>query len=288
MRDENGFLDISDYLDLGVTLEYGNNTPHWLSNDKNEYVFKVKKGIRLYRELLYPIILRNIKVNTVDNDIAIFNGQKGIISKSYHSSNTKVCLLVKIICQYCIEVLNTNFNYELVNSLYNISDMITILKWFCAINNSPFFENLTKNELLMSFIMQILLANKDNSAVNREMYFDETLTFSPYFDFENYGDVNLKRKKSKNNYRLDFYTDRSEEKPKTYIETIEHFKHYATKEEMETFMFYLEQLKSLGIQEQFIEAEDQIHAHIPLLMKLKLKKDYESNLRNVSALIKKV
>lgn len=284
MRDKNGFLDINDYIDMHQHLD-GHTKAYWLSKDKTDFVFRNLKGIRLYRELVYPIILKNIKVDAVENDLAIFNGEKGILSKSYHSLNIRVCSLVKVICQYCIEVLNAKADYEVLNNFYNLTDMITILNWFCKINNSPFMENLVKNELFKSFIIQILLANNDNAAVNREVYFDDTLTFSPYFDFEDYGDINLKKKRNKNNYRLDFYTDRLEEEPETYIETIEHFKHCATKEELEIFMSYLEQLKSLRISEQFMEAEDQIHAHIPLLMKLKLKKDYESNLKNVDALI---
>lgn len=286
MRDKKGFLDINDYIDMHKELD--SHKAYWLSNDKTDFVFRNLKGIRLYRELVYPIILKNIKVDAVKNDLATFNGEKGILSKSYHSLNSKVCSLVKIICQYCIEVLNIKFNYEVVNGLYNISEMMTILKWFCSINNEPFKENIVRNELFMSFILQILLANNDNAAINREVYFDENLTFSPYFDFENYGDVDLRKKNNPNNYRLDFYIDRLNEKPKTYSETIEHFKYCATKEELELFMSYLERLKTLKMQEQFMEAEDQIHARIPLLMKLKLKKDFETNLKNVDALVKKV
>lgn len=283
MRDKKGFLDINDYIDMHKELD--SHKAYWLSNDKTDFVFINLKGIRLYRELIYPIILKNIKVDAVKNDLATFNREKGILSISYHSLNSRVCSLVEIICQYCIEVLNIKFNYEVVNGLYNISEMMTILKWFCSINNELFKENIVRNELFMSFILQILLANNDNAAINREVYFNDTLTFSPYFDFENYGDVDLKKKNNPNNYRLDFYIDRSVEKPNTYIETIEHFKHYATKEELEIFMSYLEQLKTLRIQEVFMEVEDQIHAHLPLLMKLKLKKDFETNLKNVDTLI---
>lgn len=39
MRDKNGFIDISDYLDLGETKE-GKNKPRWLSNEKMNIFLK--------------------------------------------------------------------------------------------------------------------------------------------------------------------------------------------------------------------------------------------------------
>lgn len=284
MRDKNGFLDINNYIDLGPTST-GENVPHWLSKSNNEFVFKSLKGIRLYRELVYPIILRNIKVEAVENDLATFNGEKGILSKSYHAKEEEVFSFSSIIKQYCNDVLHEMY-YKKVSSLYNIGDINTIFKWYNKLHGLSFEEQTIKNSLFLDFILQILLAHDDNAPINKEAYVSENFKLSPYFDFEYYGDINIKRTKNKvGNYLLDFYTDRLNEKPRTYIETIERFKYCATKEELEIFMSYLEQLKSLKMSEQFMEAENQIHAHIPLLMKLKLKKDYESNLKNVDALV---
>lgn len=284
MRDKNGFLDINDYIDLGPTST-GENVPHWLLNGNNEFVFKHLKGIRLYRELVYPIILKNIKVDAVENDLATFNGEKGILSKSYHMTEEKVLSFSSIIKQYCDDVLHDKY-FKRVSSLYNLGDLNAIFKWYSKLHELPYEEQPIKKNLFLDFGLQILLAHDDNAPINKEVYVSETFKLSPYFDFEYYGDINLKRaKKEVGNYLLDFYTDRLNEKTRTYIETIEHFKYCATKEELEIFMSYLEQLKSLRIHEQFMEAEDQIHAHIPEPTKLKLKKDFETNLRNVDALI---
>lgn len=286
MRDKNGFLDINGYIDMQRKVK-GYHKSCWLSNGEQEGVFKPVHGISLYREIFYPIILRNIKINIVENDLATYQNRYGIFSKSYHSYHTpkiKTYSFCDIIKKYCEEILKVYFNYGLKYKLHNMSNMIFILKWFCKMNNVQFQEDSIKHELLISFIMQILLANKDNNTINNEVYFEEILNFSPFFDFEYYGDINLENKSTKN-YYFGFYTDRSVEKPNTYIETIEYFKHYATKEEMEIFMTYLEQLQMLQIDDQYEEIEANIHAHIPEPTKLKLKKDYESNLKNVDALI---
>lgn len=255
---------------------------YWLSNGKQEGIYKVVFSISLYRELLFPTILKNIKVSTVKNDLATYQNTYGIFSKSYHPLNTKTYSFKELIQKYCEEVHNICYEFE-----YNISDMLNILKWICIINHIEFQEDIIKHELFLSFIIQILLANDDNNPKNMEIYFDNTLKFSPFFDFDYYGYIYLENK-SIRNYYFGFYTDRSTEKPGTYIETIKHFKNYATKEEMDTFMTYLEQLQALKINAQYEEIETQINAQIPEAMKLKLKKDYESNLRNVDVLIKKV
>lgn len=286
MRDENGFLDINDYIDMHKKLN-GYIMPHWLSNGKQEGIFKKVFGDSFYRELLFPTILKNIKVSAVENDLATYKYSYGIYSKSYCSINCKVYSFMLLIQKYCEDVLKCHFDYKQDTKMHNISDMLNILKWFCKANNIEFQEGNAMNELFLSFIMQILLANDDNNMKNKEIYFEKTLKFSPFYDFDFYGWVNLKTpiNISIKNYRFGFYTDRSVEKPTTYIETIEHFKHYATKEEMEIFMTYLERLQMLRIDDQYEEIETNIHAHIPEPIKLKLKKDYESNLRNVDALV---
>lgn len=285
MRDKKGFLDINDYIDMHKELD--SHKAYWLSNDKTDFVFINLKGIRLYRELIYPIILKNIKVDAVKNDLATYKHSYGIYSKSYCSINCKVYSFMLLIQKYCEDVLKCHFDYKQETKMHNISDMLNILKWFCKANNIEFQEGNAMNELFLSFIMQILLANDDNNMKNKEIYFEKTLKFSPFYDFDFYGWVNLKIpiNISIKNYRFGFYTDRSVEKPNTYIETIEHFKHYATKEEMEIFMTYLELLQMLRIDDQYEEIEAKIHSHIPESTKLELKKNYETNLRNVDALI---
>lgn len=282
MRDENGFLDINHYKNMHKELN-GHTISYWLSNGEQEGIYKVVFSVNLYRELLFPTILKNIKVNVVENDLATYHNFYGIFSKSYRDINVETYSFEELIQKYCEEVLKCNYNYKQKFKLYNMSDMLDILKWICKINHIEFPEETTKQELFISFMMQILLADKDSNSKNKEIYFEDTLKFSPFFDLEFCGWANLKV--SLNNYRFGFYTDRSTEKPGTYIETIKYFKNYATKEEMDTFMTYLEQLQALKINAQYEEIETQINAQIPEAMKLKLKKDYESNLRNVSALI---
>lgn len=282
MRDKNGFLDINDYIDMNKKLN-GHVKSYWLSNGEQEGVFKFVSPNNLYRELLFPTILKNIKVNTVVNDLATYHNSYGIFSQSYHASNIKTYSFMSLSEKYCKEILRKTYNREQEYELHNISDMLNILKWVCTTNNITFLEEKARQELFLKFIMQILLADIDNNTVNQEVFFDECLEFSPFFDFEYYGWARVEL--SAANYRFRFYTDRSTEKPMTYKETINHFKNYATKKEMETFMFYLKQLQTLKISAQYEEIEAKIHAHIPEPMKLKLKKDYESNLKNVDALI---
>lgn len=285
MRDENGFLDINDYIDMQEKLN-GHVQSYWLSKDNEDGIYKVVFPINIYRELLYPTILKNIKVSVVENDLATYKNSYGIFSKSYRSINCKVYSFKQLIQKYCEDVLKCHYDYKQEFKLRNISDMLDILKWICEINHIEYQEEIVKYKLFLYFIIQILLADKDSNSKNKEIYFDDTLKFAPFFDLEFYGWVNLKV--SISNYRFGFYMDRSVEKPNTYIETIEHFKHYATKEEMEIFMTYLEQLQLLRIDDQYEEIETKIDAFIPKDIKLELKKDFETNLKNVDALIKKV
>lgn len=279
------FLDINDYIDMHRKVN-GHVQSYWLSKDNEEGIYKVVFSINVYRELLYPTILKNIKVSVVENDLATYKNSYGIFSKSYRSINCKVYSFKQLIQKYCEDVLKCHYDYKQESKLHNISDMLYILKWICEINLIEYQEEIVKYKLFLYFIIQILLADKDSNSKNKEIYFEDTLEFAPFFDLEFYGWVNLKI--SINNYRFGFYTDRSVEKPNTYIETIEHFKHYATTEEIEIFMTYLEQLQSLKIDNQYEEIEEKIDAFIPKDIKLELKKDFETNLKNVDALVKKV
>lgn len=285
MRDKNGFIDISDYLDLGETKE-GKNKPRWLSNEKNEYIFKIVKGIYLYRELFYATILKNIKMNTVENDLAIYNDQKGLLSKSYRPYKMKAYSFCDIIEAYCEEKRGIFLNYDLEKELSNTRDMVFILKWFCETKQQPFEETAVKHEIFLSFIMSILLANADDCPTNMEIYFKDKLYLSPYYDFEYFGDIHdLDKHYSNNSYSLWYRKDTLDKSPTTFKGAIKDFKNYSTKEELTIFLNYLETLQTLKIKEQFEETEDKIHAYIPKRIKCKLRRDYTTNLINVKSVI---
>lgn len=181
MRNRQGFLDINDYIDLGFT-QNGVNVPHWLSNTESKYVFKELKGIRLYRELVYPIILRKIKMNAVENDLAVYHGKQGILSKSYHLNEEKVLSLSNIIKQYCNDVLHKKY-YEKIGSIYNVENLNRVFKWYSMIHNLYYDEQTIQKSLLLDFFIQILLANDDNAPINKEAYVGKIFKLSPYFDF---------------------------------------------------------------------------------------------------------
>lgn len=285
MRDKNGFLKIEDYTDLGETKEGGHN-PHWLSNGTNEYIFKVIKGIHLYRELFYATILKNIKMNTVENDLAIYKDQKGLLSKSYRPSKIETYSFSDIIEAYCEEKPGISWDYDLEKELYNTWDMISILNWFCEIKEKPFEETTIKQEIFLSFIMSILLANADDCPTNREIYFKDKAYISPYYDFEYFGDIHQLDKPCSNaSYALWYRRSTLDKRPTSFIGTIKDFKNYSTKEELTIFLDYLETLRSLKMKEQFEEMETKIHAYVPRRIKHKLRRDYTMNLINVASVI---
>lgn len=214
------------------------------------------------------------------------------MSKSYHEDNIPAYSFINIILSYCENFLKKSheitYQIDTIKNLYNINEMTKIIIWTCERKHIPYNENDIKEHLLLNFIIQVLTANSDNASVNHEIYEENELCFSPFFDFEHCGEINLRKKSSKNkNYCFAFYTDRSESRPENYIETIKHFKNFATKQEMELLRYYLEELKRLKMKDQFTELEEQINANVPILIKAKLKDEIQKNLESIDTILGK-
>lgn len=75
MERKKGHLLLEDYQIL-EKKKVGELDTIRLLHAENKYYVKEMHGIKKYRELFYPILLKNIKVATVENDLVIINGKK--------------------------------------------------------------------------------------------------------------------------------------------------------------------------------------------------------------------
>lgn len=204
-RNKKGYLDINDYKIIN-RQKTGHSPNLWLIHDRQEYFFKSIEQLKRYKELFYSTLLYNNKINTVSYDLAIFQNDLGVISPKYYTGTGKCVTLGHIIDFY------QKNHYCYSSNLYNVRKIREILKWLCLKFGFNYSEQLDY-EILQKFIIQILIANKDMHGSNIEFFIDDTIHFSPFYDFEYCGELDFNNFYPTGNcYKIDY----SDENCKNY------------------------------------------------------------------------
>lgn len=276
MRDDLGYLDVSDYLDLNIEMNCSNNI-YWLQNNNEEYLFKEENSLAAYKELFYSHLVQNCCLDSVFVDLARYKNNYGIISKNYNPQKLEVKSFYNIILEF-LKCQKLRYTREVYDLFYNYDTVNQIIKWYCIEHQKNYREEL-KLDIFIHFVMQILLGDSDKTALNYELMFDKNPKLAPLFDFEKCGLVNLDKKSNELTYRLRF--KRNDIEIKNDFQMFIHFLEYGTKEELEIFKYLLETIKQINIPKIINCMEYQINANVPIDIRRRLVNTHRTNIEKI-------
>ena len=273
----NGYKVIDDYKQIQKN-KGGHNLCFWLSDGKNEHFFKVVSMEAQMKELFYSILLLETADKAVENDLAISQGQYGVLSPNYNPNNIPT-IKMRDILEKC-----KNTKKYFVQNIFSVETINEILTLYTSEIRKEYPTK--KTEVLMTFIMQILLANIDCRTENIEWLIEKEIHLSPFHDFEFCGMNNLNSFAFESYYRkylltyntLTTYYDTPEK-------TLQDFLEYGKKEEIELLKKNLEKMQEVKTKKIIEQCEEKIKRHLSLTRKIKLEMEFTQNLRNVDKII---
>lgn len=207
----NGFLDIDTYFqelmkeknlryddlyfDGYITPKIYNDNHFLLLVDGKEYYFKPTRNI--YEELIVSECAKQLDIDHVEYDLAIFNGIEGVISENYKKEHNDYIPGVKILYDYFRDDANKEILQQMgldFNQIENSYNSVVVAE---AIQNLEIIwqaleyrykddyqsvENIMHN-LLEHFMLNMLIGQKDGHPLNWEI--EESLegnSLVPYYD----------------------------------------------------------------------------------------------------------
>ncbi len=290
----NGYRNIGEYKKLNRQIACSLFAKSWYSDGENEYLFKVVSNYKAYKELFYSYFMRKINFRTVEIDLAVLGSQFGVIAKNYNPNQFPIYSVEQILNKFWdekIRRINKEQKYYLASTIsyehdYNLERLPGIIDLF-LLDNKNIQSPHMQEESLLQFIAQIIGGSIDLHARNLEIVIEKTAKFSPLYDFGEYGEINIKGKKSYP-YRFQYKTTKEGEiiKPK---ETLKQFLDNATKKEIELLNEYLEKAREEAAKTIYIEEEieDQIGKHVSKDMAKYVRKKLKKNLTNIYELCNK-
>ena len=288
MKRINGYLQIGDFKKIDKKIEKSMFAKFWLTDGKKEYLFKKLNILLAYKELFYSQIIKELGLSSVKNDLAVRGKQFGIISENYNPNNYPVFSINKIVNDYwddLIEKIEKDQLFELSPTIsyehdYNLENLPNILKWFFS-HNGLIYDSSIEEGLILQFIIQILLGNSDLRAPNIEIYVDGIPKFSPYYDFNHYGTVNIE-----NSMYCFLHHARQSKGKEVAKTTIENFIKTEKRKNIEQLKKYLEKTKELNLDFILNGIKEHTKAIVSEEIQLLLKKELVENLKNVDSIIK--
>lgn len=167
LRSIDGFIDISNFKKL-----YGN---FYQNNDKIYYFKEVDNSNMIYNELIAEEIAYDYKIPCAHYDLAILNGNKGVISECFIPKNGKF-FKMKEVLESCFE------NIELDNKRNNLQDIWYALEF--RYKNINIVKKIM-NQVVNMFMFDTLIGNMDRHYLNYGIIEEDgDINISPLFDNE--------------------------------------------------------------------------------------------------------
>lgn len=290
MERENGYLVIDDLKKLEIDVEdIGGFCEGWYTDGEKEYLFKLEKDLMAYSELFYSILLRKIGLKSVEYDLAIKDKEKGVITTNYRTNECASYTIFDIFKE-CI-----SYKDEQRYSFY-LEKIVETIYEFCKKHHIQYADNLQK-DILIQYVMQILLGNRDLRASNIEFYLEDKLKMAPFYDFGYYGYINprLEAEKTKNENQNAEPKERQQYRLKynrnTYnLSADREFAYFLQKGKSEEFVLfkeYLEKLKEINLNGILKEIQEKTEQNVPKQTKEILLYQVTSNLEDIENIILK-
>lgn len=270
-----GYKVVEDYKFEGKP-KAGTYCKAIISDGNIRYIFKRGEEIQAYRELFYSRILKQLKLPTVEYDLAVRNNTYGVISPYFEHDEKENYSFTKILESYTDMTGDKN--------IYSVEEIKPILTWYFTIKGWEYKEHIDEG-LLNQFMIQILLGNMDLNASNMELYIEnEEVKWFPFYDFESCGRADLKNKLY--SYKLRYAHTIADEVIPT-ARTLKTFLNCTERENIEKFKRYLECMKQINIISILDEIKEQTEADIPKKINKQLRKEVQTNLHNIDSILKR-
>lgn len=129
-----GCLILNDYKELDH-YKKGRKEKHWLEKDGVKYLFKTgASNYEVWAELFASEIGKQCGFNVAEYDLAFYQGQYGVVTKSFLKNNELIISGESIIKFYKTITLENNMTDEIGN--YNsIENILMAMGLFCGLNN---------------------------------------------------------------------------------------------------------------------------------------------------------
>lgn len=169
-RNENGFIDISNLKSNSKFYSF------WFEYDGIKYYFKKRRSsLDVYNELIAEELAKDFDILSAHYDLAIYNGNKGVISKNFISENDKYIPMKDIL-------INHHEKLCKVDKLNNLEDIWETLE--DRYKNEEIVEKLM-NQLVDIFMFDSLIGNYDRHVSNLGIIENKNgVNFAPLFDNE--------------------------------------------------------------------------------------------------------
>lgn len=145
--------------------------------DNELYYFKYKKFISPYNELVINELAKDFGISTVDYDLAILNGKKGVLSKHFRKEDATYITGEKLLNDIDCDAFGTANNLETI--WYALEH-----RYKDHFNKEKVVENLM-NKIVNMFIFDIIVGQTDRHALNWEIEeCENNIDIAPIYDNE--------------------------------------------------------------------------------------------------------
>lgn len=285
---ENGFLIISPESKIKEKKKEGANYGFWILKDNEEYYFKVGTKYSIYMELFCEEIAKILNIPTVSYDLAKVGDFKGVISKNYNPDHVKETSLFEILDLYYENVIckspDLYENEVFIENAFNLEDVWWALDYYYK--DYPNKDQIVKklmDQLVDSFLLQILTFNADLSYENMQILNTPVPSLTPNFDYGFAGIVDFEVKANKYFFPVVPYTMG---RPKQSNEIIIDFINMSDEVYIQKFEKYLSTLYQTPINDILKKIEDKIGVSLEEDIKEYLTADYKKKLYYIGSLLK--
>ena len=268
MKYINGYVNLDNEKIINdpnpKTTKYGMNNSFWFLINNQEYFYKecLEKD-EAYMEIFSSIIARGINIKTVIYDLALYHNKIGVISLNYNQKHKYERTLLEIVKNYYDNnKIEQKHNYS-ITDMYNLEMIWDALSYYYK--NPKIVSNLM-NEIVDSFILQLLTGNFDLNVSNLVIIESEVPYLAPNHDYSLQSSICL----SKLNYALTV-------EPKSFNNPIDEFLNVSSDEFINYFKEKIMMLPK--IEHIFLRVELKIKQKIPYNIKNKYQKWYEENIK---------
>lgn len=285
LKRENNLSDIDMFLDDYVVLSDYHNGQFWLKINDEHFYFKNTQD--LYEELIVSECARYLGIPAVTYDLAIFERNEGVISKSYQKDNCEYVSGLQILANY---VNDRNNRVYLEQMGYSYDELMQLRKELKAeyINtlemiwqaleyrykNSKLkinYENIMYN-LISQFCLNILIGQHDGFPQNWEIEESKyEVNLVPYFDggwaFRNF----------RNELPYQSMSVSSRDKGANNFQILETFLNVSSQEFISTFMLQFDKLNEEAFERIMEQVEARIEKKIPSGTKQRILNSFVDN-----------
>lgn len=187
-RNSDGYiiLDNAEILDKGLS-EKGRKPKVWLKINNQEYLFKTgNTDNESWAEIIASELGKQCGLNMASNDLAVYNGSKGILSQNFLNSDDKI-FSGEILLSYGTQIMDDNdLKHTKINSVENIMKIL-----LTVMNVTEEEEKLLMEDLIKIWAFDGLTLESDRNPTNWAIIKNSKgLSISPIYDCSTIGRLN--------------------------------------------------------------------------------------------------